>query len=127
MLIPDNAKLVAGINAFVKHVDELLANYWKANNFTFADAPTHKAEYLSDKWCRINVIEHRDGNSRVRSVYCFICLKDNDTKALGVVKEGDIHKAAGFKAPAKHGRGNVFDETTFATCATPHGIVYLRH
>jgi hypothetical protein len=40
-----------------------------------------------------------------RSVHSFICIKDN-----GKFKEGDILKAAGWKAPAKNfARGNILD------------------
>lgn len=108
------------IAAFVKRADEMTAEYWHQQGFTFSPPPKHRADYISDKWVR--VVEERSGNS---SVYAFICLKDGQTKALGMLKAGDIHKAATFKAPAKHARGNVFQDD-FGKCMTPHGIVYLK-
>ena len=125
MLIPDNALLVERINAFCKHADQVTAQHWQQQNYTFSPPPTHEPEYLSAKWCRVNVIEHtHEGGRRVGSVYGFVCLQDGHTKALGTLKTGDIHKAATFKAPAKHSRGSVFVDG-FNNCATPHGIVYL--
>jgi uncharacterized protein YwbE len=50
---------------------------------------------------------------------------DYQTKGLGVLKSGDIHKADGFKKAAKHARGSVLDIMTW-TCADPYGIKYLR-
>jgi len=48
-----------------------------------------------------------------RSVYCFI---QNDN--------GDILKAAGWKAPAKHARGNIFNNL-LEGCG-PYGADYLK-
>lgn len=125
-LVSANAELNARIEAFVKAADEIVAEYWQRQNFTFSPPPTHRADYLSDKWVRVVTVEHQhDGGQRDSSVYAFIALVDNTTKALGTVKPGDIHKAATFKAPAKHARGNVFAED-FRKALTPHGIVYLK-
>jgi hypothetical protein len=41
------------------------------------------------------------------------------------LKAGDIHKSAGFKAPAKTARGSVFAED-FNNCLTAYGIAYLK-
>lgn len=126
-LVSPNVELNAKITEFVTVADEITATYWTRQNFTFSPPPTHRADFLSDKWVRIVNIEHtHDGGSRVSSVYAFIALVDNTTKALGVVKPGDIHKPATFKAPAKHARGNVF-EANYRTCLNEHGPVYLRH
>lgn len=38
---------------------------------------------------------------------------------------GDILKAAGWKAPAKHARGNIFDANPLANC-NEYGPNYLR-
>lgn len=51
-----------------------------------------------------------EGNQR--SVFCFVDLSN-----------GDILKAAGWKAPAKHARGNIANG---ATQVGPYGPAYLR-
>lgn len=107
------------IAELVKVADAKNAEYYARQGFTFESPPKHTADYISDKWCRIVT-----NGTHQRSVYCFVALQDNYTKALGTVKAGDIHKAAGWKAPAKHARGNVFQEN-FAVCLTEHGAVYL--
>jgi hypothetical protein len=113
------------IAAMVKKADEVTAAYWNGNGFTHSLPPTHRADFISDKWARVVVLEDRNGKREVSSVYCFICLQDGFTKSLGALKAGDIHKAAGFKAPAKHARGSVFADD-FGKCLTAHGIVYLK-
>lgn len=112
------------IEAMVKRVDELTAEHWKQQNFR-QPMPGHRADYISDKWARIVVMEERNGKMDPTSVYCFVCLQDGHTKTLGTLKAGDIHKAAGFKAPAKHARGSVFDPN-FNNCLSAYGVAYLR-
>lgn len=53
-------------------------------------------------------IEMKGPKSRSR-IFAFIARQDNETKALGQVKAGDVLKPANYKAPAKHARGNIFD------------------
>ena len=108
------------IAKLVSHLDQTVAEYFRLK-FSGLTPPTHAAQRLSDKWTRINRIE--DG--KVRSVYCFVCTQDGYTKALGTTTAGDIHKAATFKAPAKHARGSVFLDD-FGDCLQPFGIKYLR-
>ena len=50
-----------------------------------------------------------------RSVYAFID-KTN----------GDILRAAGYKKPAKHARGNIFDQWNGTSMIEPYGIMYLQ-
>lgn len=119
-----NENIQDRINAFVAYANQLSIEHWNEQHFTYSNPPRRRADYLSEKWCRILVQEERQGLYVDTSVYAFICLKDNQTKALGVLKAGDIHKAATFKAPAKHARGNVFFPD-FGKCCTPYGIVYL--
>jgi hypothetical protein len=39
---------------------------------------------------------------------------------------GDILKPANFKAPAKHARGNIFDQSGGLDAITPYGVKYLK-
>lgn len=50
------------------------------------------------------------GEGKSTSIFCFIAAEDNTTKVLGVVKKGDVMKPATFRRPAKHARGNIYDE-----------------
>ena len=130
---PVDAALAVAVEKFVQHVRDLVDTYYKRQlpNLVAAGlVPTHEADFMSDKWVRIMVCEtYNDGvntpTHKPRSVYGFVCLQDYETKTLGKLKAGDIHKAATWKAPAKHKRGSVLDEATW-TCAQPHGIIYLK-
>lgn len=59
------------------------------------------------------------------SSFCFVVKTDNKTKELGEMKRGDVMKAASFKAPAKHARGNIFDEHNGLSKITQYGVEYL--
>lgn len=61
----------------------------------------------------IRVVESQGSTSK--SVFCFID-KTN----------GDILKAASWKAPARHKRGNVFDKDNGAAAVTAYGAVCFR-
>ena len=50
-----------------------------------------------------------------QSVYCFV-----DTT------NGDVLKAAGWKSPAKHARGNIYEDGNGALGVTAYGATYLR-
>src|SRR6516225_6518980 len=113
------------IAALCDRADQLSATYFERNGFTYAKPDKHRAEYISDKWCRVMVLEERNGTYTPTSVYCFFCLQKGQTKALGVLKGGEIKRPATAKAPAKHARGSVFQED-FGNCLTPNGIVYLK-
>src|SRR5271170_7957634 len=107
------------IAAYVLAADAETAAYWERQKYTHSPPPTHRV-IMSDKWAKVVVVEH----GKDSSVHSFICLKDGATKALGILKAGDIHKAATFKAPAKHARGSIFQED-FGKCLTPFGVTYL--
>lgn len=119
-----NMTTLDAIQAFVAHVNKINNEHY-SQNYPTQSKPRFVAEPLSDKWVRINRQELRDGVYKTVSVYCFVCLKDYATKTLGALKVGDLHKAAGFKVPAKHARGSVLDESTWVN-ASPYGLAYLK-
>ena len=49
------------------------------------------------------------------SVYCFVDMTN-----------GDVRKAASWKTPAKHARGNINDDSQGMSAMTPYGAVYMR-
>ena len=69
------------------------------------------------------IIETRNGQNA--SVLLFVALETFETKNLGQVKQGDILKAASWQAPAKHARGNIFDENPLQG-VKQHGAKYLK-
>lgn len=57
-----------------------------------------------------------------------IIKKDGShTNAYGFIdlKNGDLLKAASWKAPAMHARGNIFADDMLAGCG-PYGMAYLK-
>lgn len=104
---------------YLRALDKKIAEHY-ATHF-----PTLPAEVLEvvdgGKFVKVNRV--RNG----RSVYCFISKYDNETKALGKVKSGDLMKAASWRQPAKHARGNIIEDCDNAIeNSGPYGIVYLK-
>lgn len=63
----------------------------------------------------IKIVSSDRGTHRSRSVWAFV-----------VVANGDILKPATWKAPAKHARGNIFDDARGMGRIGPYGPEYLR-
>lgn len=103
-------------------------------NFSVLEKPLYVCDRGS-KFLAIDVISHpskigkKDAGGRPeytgRSVFCFIAAADSESKTLGKVKRGDILKAAGYKAPAKHVRGSIF-ATDPTSGVSLYGANYLR-
>ena len=56
-----------------------------------------------------------------------IIKKDSGTSAYGFIdlSNGDLLKAASWKAPAMHARGNIFNQDMLSGCG-PYGMAYLK-
>lgn len=54
-------------------------------------------------------------------------LRDTSAYAFISYENGDIFKAASWKAPAKHPRGNIFAEDKGMGCVELYGIHSLRY
>ena len=110
---------------FFLGVDNLLTNlnkaselYWKRQGFTFSKPPQYKVESEGKRFAKISVYEERNGHFGVARVWAFIDLNN-----------GNIHKAASYKAAETTGktkgvRGNIFAPNVLDT-VTLHGTAYL--
>ena len=111
------------INKFAEYVDGIKNKNFKDNNYKYA-VPGVTVTIGKSYAKLINTELYDDKDLRTRAAYCFIALKDINTKSITAVK-GDILKPASWSAPAKWARGNIFDESTF-TCANPSSIEYRK-
>jgi hypothetical protein len=80
----------------------------------------HTAMY-GGAWCRILATPTVGPGA---TAYGFVALKDSNTKALGEVKAGDIHRAASYKVAAKTKRGSVFSPD-FDLCLCEYSVAYI--
>jgi hypothetical protein len=105
------------VEAFLAEVNAAKDEYNTANGFTFI-----KGERVQvaggTKYLKLETVE---ANSRVSRVWGFISTVDG-TLHGAPVKVGDLLKAATWKAPAKHARGNILDGTARYG---PYGPEYL--
>jgi hypothetical protein len=67
-----------------------------------------------DKW-DIQFLQKRARVVNDGSAYCFIDFAT-----------GDVLKCAGYNAPAKHARGNIYDAANGLASIGPYGPAYLR-
>jgi hypothetical protein len=111
---------------FIYVANGIIADHWRQMGWTHCEPTILDAEYISSKWCRIVKMEEQNGKRVRTGVYAFIALEYGETKALGVISKGDVHKPASFKAPAKHARGNVLIAPEFAKWLTAYGPAYLK-
>ena len=94
--------------SFVEGVNELYNEYMDAR---FPNNPRETIEIGGGRKY-IKLVKVSEG--RVRSVYCFVDSTN-----------GDVLKAASFKAPAKHARGNIFNDDNGLGGVGPYGANYL--
>jgi len=82
----------------------------KHHNKSFPTLPAPRVEISMGK--RFARIIKKDGSNA--SAYGFIDLSN-----------GDLLKAASWKAPAMHARGNIFNQDALSGCG-PYGMAYLK-
>jgi hypothetical protein len=101
---------------FCEQVSKGMAVHWKINNFTHGVASKLLVESEGRKFVKLAIFRKNKADTFVcDSVYCFI-NKSN----------GDVLKAATFKAPAPNGvRGNLFDADILNKVDT-YGPCYIR-
>lgn len=112
--------------SFVAAVAALREAYRVENQYTFVTNMGAVAGEEGGRFVKVYSTETRPNGSVAKSIYCFIALEDFETKGLGNVKKGDVLKPASYKAPAKHARGNVYDEKNGLGTCNSYGPGYLR-
>jgi hypothetical protein len=71
-------------------------------------------------------IDRQRGEGDDISIFCFIAAEDGFTKFMGSYQRGDVMRAAGYKKPAKHARGNIFDAHNGLRHISWTGPAYLK-
>jgi hypothetical protein len=100
----------AALASFVKGCDDILAAHHAAQGYKF-----HRGVFETERGPKnVRVVLH-DGGNGSRRVHCFV-----------EIATGNVLKADGWKKPAKHARGNIFDANNGLGGMGPHGALYLR-
>ncbi|MCP4994073.1 MAG: hypothetical protein GY934_09875 [Gammaproteobacteria bacterium] len=60
------------------------------------------------------------------SVYAFVALHGFTNKLLGQVKAGQIFKPASWAVPARHPRGDLYNQDTWAECFGDFSVRYMN-
>jgi hypothetical protein len=103
-----DAKIIARLEGFVKNL-QTETNAYFAEHYAILTPPTIEVEEGSKFWKIVKADSQR-------------CVHSFVSKA-----NGDIYKAATWRAPAKHVRGNIFDANySYGKGITLYGGAYLR-
>lgn len=97
------------LEAFRALATEVVQAHYKRNDFKFA-LPGVTIQKGGKRYIKLANIESRDGDITTRSVHSFV-----------EVATGDIFFPAGWKSPAKHARGNIYDEDAGRSSMTLFG------
>lgn len=110
----DSPTFDTNLNLFLDGIRAKIDAYWQQNGYTHTKPVIETME--GNRYIRIvSATKNVDGSYLSRSCWGFVD-KTN----------GDVLKAAGWKAPAKHARGNIFAlDFALASCDL-HGPAYLR-
>ena len=96
------------LDSFVKGVNQIVAVHF-ATQFPTLE-PKSVVVTGGRKYIKLCNVEH----GQVSSVWGFVNAEN-----------GDVLKAASFKAPAKHARGNIFDDHNGLKTVSAYGPAYL--
>jgi len=108
----DQADFEARLAEFVKAIQVNIEKHYETNLKVLYDLKRYPTYELTRGPKFIRVVE---AGAAQRSVYCFLDY------------QGNIYKADGWKKPAKHVRGSIFDENySIGKGLTVYGGVYLR-
>jgi hypothetical protein len=99
------------LKRFVQGAQRIIDDHFRKENYHW------EPERLSvEKWPRTNRVRVVATYRENRSVWCFINFKT-----------GDVLTAAGWKRPAKHPTGNIFDDSNGLRRVDENGPHYLKH
>jgi len=104
---PVGDKIAEAFARFIHQVRDMVAKYHE-DKFPNLAQPTISFTTGKRYW---KIVKDYYGQ---RAVYCFVDRTN-----------GDILKAATWRAPAKHARGNILDDNPMKA-VNEHGAVYLR-
>ena len=99
------------ITNFLNVAQEIINNHWKSSGYTHSTPPILKV----DGGKKFLKITREDANGSGNSVHCFV-----------EISTGNILKAASWKTPAKHSRGNIYDTDNGKSAMDVYGCRYLR-
>lgn len=112
----DRAAFETALEGFRAASEDVLVAHFARNNFTFAVPFIETAGRRGPKYVKLWRGEtHTGSEPRLNSIHAFV-----------EIATGDIFKPASTKAPAKHVRGNIYDDAGRASMTAAGHINYMR-
>lgn len=122
-----DAEFDAAFNTWMEGAQKVIDNHWERMKFTHAKPPLLVANRGSRYIAIQRIDRDKDGvlMSDRGSAHAFIDLTGGKVQGAPSMR-GDVLKPAGWKAPAKWARGNIFDAHNGLSMMGPHGTANLK-
>jgi hypothetical protein len=112
----DRSAFETALESFRAASENAVLAHFERNGFTFAVPFVQTAERRGAKYVKLWRGETHTGEEpRINSIHAFV-----------EISTGDIFKPASTKAPAKHKRGNIFEDAGRASLSDAGCVVYMR-
>ena len=113
----DRADFETALEEFRATAEAAHLAYFARNDFTFAVPSIKIAERRGTRYVKLWNHETRNetGESRCNSIHSFV-----------EIATGDILKPEGTKKPAKHARGNIYEDAGRASLTDTGSIRYMK-
>ena len=112
----DRAAFETALENFRAASEEVLVAHFARNDFTFAVPFIETAGRRGPKYAKLWRGETHTGSEPTR----------NSIHAFVEIATGDIFKPASTKAPAKHKRGNIYEDAGRACLTAAGHVAYMR-
>ncbi len=112
----DRANFETALENFRAASEDILLAHFAANGFTFAVPYVETASRRGAKYVKLWRGEtHTGSEPRIGSIHAFV-----------EIATGDIFKPASTKAPAKHKRGNIYENAGRDSMTAAGHVAYMR-
>lgn len=121
------AEFDKALKTWMEGAQKLIDDNWERNKFTHAQSPLLVANRGSRYIAIQRIDRNKDGvlMSDKGSAHAFIDLTGGKVQGVPTMR-GDVLKPAGWQAPAKHARGNIFDDRNGLGMMGPYGTGLLK-
>lgn len=112
----DRAAFETALEGFRAASEDVLLAHFARNGFTFAVPYVETSERRGPKFVKLWRGETHTGQEpRLSSIHAFV-----------EIETGDIFKPASTKAPAKHKRGNIYENAGRSCLTEAGGVAYMK-
>lgn len=120
------ADFQARLDAWIAGAQKLIDDEWAERGYTHAMSPVLRLA-VGSRFVKVTRLDRSTAGvvSERGSVHAFIDITGGNIDGVNH-QSGDVLKPATYRAPAKHARGNLFDDKGGLGWMSSYGPAYLR-